>query len=149
MFDRMQEKDAIIQDLHSAVAELNEKLSGLLSTTNYNGVNAARRWLAEHIGYDLRQVAKCPCCTGINTTPANPEKIGARFICKDCGTVFFIVKTLHTDPASIRNAYHDARQEEEFEVEVLPRREDPYRDAGRNPNWVKRLLGAKKQKEQL
>lgn len=104
----------------------------------YLGIEGARRWLAEHIGYDLRQVAKCPRCAGVKTAPMNPEKIGARFVCKACGQVFFIVKSISDDPDAIRYAYQEARQAEQLEVEVLPA-DDPYRGLGRNMNWVKAL----------
>jgi hypothetical protein len=108
-----------IESLLATVQDLRHELENSLAD-NYRGIEGARRWLAEHIGYDLRQVAKCPTCLGISTTPTNPEKIGARFRCKNCGQIFFIVKVLSTDPMSIRQAVRDAQYEAAVDISVDP-----------------------------
>ena len=135
LFLRLSEKDDLIRQLRDDLLDLREDLRHATRAA-YLGVEGARRWLAEHIGYDLRQVAKCPRCTGIKTAPMNPDRVGARFVCKSCGQVFFVIKCLSASPEHIRQAYQEARQEEELTVEVLPE-DDPYRTVGRTLNWAK------------
>jgi len=113
------ELNASVKTLLATVQGLQHELESAL-TDNYTGIEGARRWLAEHIGYDLRQVVKCPSCLGISTKPTNPEKIGARFRCQNCGLVFFIVKVLSTDPVSIRTAVKEAQYETVVDVDEAP-----------------------------
>lgn len=92
-----------VDSLIATVQDLRHELENSLAE-NYRGIEGARRWLADHIGYDLRQVAKCPTCLGTSTAPTNPEEIGAEFSCRGCGQVFYIVKVLDTSPTTIRRA---------------------------------------------
>jgi hypothetical protein len=116
--DALAEKEQQAREIH----DLTESVTVLTETArdlrrelenalveNYRGVEGARRWLAEHIGYDLRQVAKCPTCLGTRTTPTNPEQIGAEFRCLGCGQVFYIVKVLDTSAYTIRQAVKESK----------------------------------------
>jgi hypothetical protein len=109
--------DSSNRELLATVQDLRRALETAL-VENYRGIEGARRWLADHIGYDLRQVAKCPTCLGTSTAPTNPEEIGAEFCCRGCGQVFYIVKVLDTSAATIRRAVKERQYASVVDVKV-------------------------------
>ena len=127
-----------VQELLATVHDLRHELETSLAE-NYRGIEGARRWLADHIGYDLRQVAKCPVCLGTSTAPTNPEEIGAEFCCRSCGQVFYIVKVLDTSATTIRRAVKASRPTI-IDAQVVEQ-DDPYQDPGRQP---RQLTGSRK-----
>jgi len=67
--------------------------------------------VVEGIGYDIRQLARCPRCNSIDTLPFDKVHVGSLFVCRACGNAFYLIRALDTTPEGINRAKEAAALE--------------------------------------